>query len=155
MPDYLTVKWLHVVSSTIVFGTGLGTAFFMFFTAMTRETVPVASVARRVVIADWLFTTPTAILQPATGLWLAHRAGFPIATGWVGDSIWLYVLGGGCWLPVVWLQVRMARLAGEARRDGRPLPHEFWHCFWTWTVLGVPAFVAFLAIFWLMTSKPA
>jgi uncharacterized membrane protein len=151
---YLTVKWIHVVSSTIIFGTGLGTAFFMFFTALTRETVPVASVARRVVIADWLFTTPTALLQPATGLWLAYVAGFPLTHGWVGDSIWLYLLGGGCWLPVVWLQVRMARLAGEARREGGALPREFWHCFWTWTVLGVPAFVAFLGIFWLMVVKP-
>jgi uncharacterized membrane protein len=151
---YLTLKWIHVVSSTIIFGTGLGTAFFMFSTALTRETVPVASVARRVVIADWLFTTPTAILQPATGLWLASVAGFPLTRGWVGDSIWLYLLGGGCWLPVVWLQMRMARLAGEARRDGIALPREFWHCFWTWAILGVPAFVAFLAIFWLMVVKP-
>src|SRR5437868_991256 len=28
--DYLIVKWVHILSSTLLFGTGLGIAFFMW-----------------------------------------------------------------------------------------------------------------------------
>lgn len=29
--EYLVVKWLHILSSTLLFGTGLGSAFYLFF----------------------------------------------------------------------------------------------------------------------------
>ena len=153
--EYLVVKWLHVLSSTVLFGTGLGSAFYMFFTNRSRDVAAIASVTKRVVIADWLFTTPTAILQPLTGAWLVHLAGFPWASTWILWSIALYVLAGACWLPVVWLQIRMARMADDALRQGGPLPPRFWRYHAIWTALGWPAFAAFVAIFFLMVVKPA
>jgi uncharacterized membrane protein len=153
--EYLFAKWLHVVSSTILFGTGLGTAFYLLVTSRSGDARVVAGVARRVVLADWLFTTPTAILQPLTGAWLVHLAGFAWTSTWIVASIALYVVAGACWLPVVWLQIRMARLAEEAAREGRPLPPRFRRYRAIWIALGWPAFGAFLAIFWLMVAKPA
>lgn len=32
MSLYLTLKWLHIISSVLLVGTGLGSAFYMFFT---------------------------------------------------------------------------------------------------------------------------
>lgn len=153
--SYLFVKYLHIVSSTLLFGTGLGTAFFMFFTNRSGDVRAIAVVSRRVVWADWLFTTPTAILQPLTGFYLAHLAGFPLSQRWIAWSIALYVLAGACWLPVVRIQIRMARMATAAAHAGGPLPAAYWRLHRIWTALGVPAFVAFLAIFYLMTAKPA
>jgi uncharacterized membrane protein len=153
--DYLTVKWLHVLSSTILFGTGLGSAFYMFFTNRQGDVRAIASVTRRVVIADWLFTAPTAILQPLTGAWLVHLAGFPWSATWIAWSLVLYVIAGACWLPVVWLQIRMAGMAERAVASGSPLPALYWRYHAFWTALGVPAFLAFLAIFYLMVLKPA
>jgi uncharacterized membrane protein len=153
--DYLTVKWLHVLFSTVLFGTGLGSAFYMFFTNRQGDVRAIASVTRRVVIADWLFTTPTAILQPLTGAWLVHLAGFPWSARWIVWSIALYALAGACWLPVVWIQIRMARMAQASAASGAPLPDRFWRYHALWTGLGVPAFVAFIAIFYLMVAKPA
>ena len=112
--DYLTVKWLHILSSTVLFGTGLGSAFYMFFTNRTRDTRAIAVVVRRVVVADWLFTTPTGILQPVTGFYLVHLAGFDWWAPWILGSIALYLLAMFCWLPVVWLQIRMAAMAEAA-----------------------------------------
>jgi hypothetical protein len=102
--EYLVVKWLHVLSSTVLFGTGLGSAFYMFFTNRTGEVRAIAIVARRVVIADWLFTTPTAIVQPLTGFYLMHLAGMSWTTPWILWSLVLYVIAGACWVPVVWIQ---------------------------------------------------
>jgi uncharacterized membrane protein len=153
--EYLVAKWLHVLSSTVLFGTGLGSAFYMYFTNRSGEVRAIAIVTRRVVIADWLFTTPTAIIQPLTGFWLLHLANLPWTSGWILWSLVLYALAGACWLPVVWIQVRMAAMAQHAAQAGTPLPPRFWRYHRVWTALGWPAFVAFIAIFFLMVVKPA
>jgi uncharacterized membrane protein len=153
--EYLLMKFVHVFSSTLLFGTGLGSAFYMFCTNRSRDVRAIAVVTRRVVWADWLFTTPTAIIQPATGLYMVHLAGIPYSASWVAWSIWLYILAGACWLPVVAIQVRMARLAERAAKEHSPLPPLFWRYHAIWTALGVPAFIAFVVIFYLMVAKPA
>jgi uncharacterized membrane protein len=153
--DYVTVKYLHILSSTLLFGTGLGSAFYMFFTNLSGDVRAIAVVSRRVVWADWLFTTPTAIIQPATGLYLVHLAGMPLGMAWIAWSLALFALAAACWLPVVWIQIRMAALAEAAARDGTALPPLFWRYHRIWTALGIPAFIAFVVIFYLMTAKPA
>lgn len=156
MTDYLIVKTLHILSATFLFGTGVGTAFYLLVTTLGRDVRVVAAVTRWVVIADWLFTATTAIAQPFTGWWLAQRLGMPLMElAWLRWSIYLYALAMACWLPVVWLQMRLRDLAGVAARDGTPLPAAYWRAFRIWIVLGVPALFAFLAIFWLMVAKPA
>ena len=152
--DYATVKWLHILSSTVLFGTGLGSAFYMFFTNYTHDVRAVAVVTQRVVYADYLFTTPTAILQPVTGFYLVHLAGFPLNSKWIVWSVVLYVFAAACWLPVVWIQIEMARMARTALETGTGLPKRFWRFHYIWTALGFPAFFAFIAIFYLMVAKP-
>lgn len=152
---YLVIKWLHVLSSTILFGTGIGSAFYMLLTSLGRDARTVARVTRLVVIADWLFTTPTAILQPATGLYLAHLANMQLASGWLAWSIGLYVLAIGCWLPVVFLQMRLAASARVSADTGTPLSAAYWRMLWIWVALGAIAFFAFVGIFWLMVTKGA
>ena len=153
--DYITVKYIHIMSSTLLFGTGLGSAFYMFFTNLSGDVRAIAVVSRRVVWADWLFTTPTAIIQPLTGLYLVHLTGLPLSTTWIAWSLALFVLAGACWLVVVRIQIRMAAIAEQAVKEGAPLPPLFWRYHRMWTALGVPAFIAFVVIFYLMTAKPA
>lgn len=151
--DYLVLKWVHILSSTILFGAGVGSAFHLFAASMRRRTAGVASSARNVVLADWMLTTPAAILQPVTGVALVHRMGVPFATPWVACSLALYVVAIACWLPVVLMQIRMHRLADAAERRGAPLPAAYDRLFHWWTGLGLAAFFAFLLLFWLMVAK--
>ena len=152
--DYLVLKWLHIVSSTLLFGTGIGSAFYMLFANVSRDVRAIAVVSKYVVIADWLFTATTAILQPLTGFYMVYLAGYPLHSKWLMWSIILYVIAGACWLPVVWLQIRMRDLAAHAARTDTALPALYWHYFRIWVTLGVPAFAAFIVIFWLMVAKP-
>jgi uncharacterized membrane protein len=85
---------------------------------------------------------------------LARMLGFPLSSGWVAHAIVLYVLAGACWLPVVWLQIRMRDLARDAFERGSPLGKRYWQLARIWFWLGVPAFCAVLAIFALMVTKP-
>ncbi|WP_280155005.1 DUF2269 domain-containing protein [Piscinibacter sp. XHJ-5] len=155
MEHYAIVKWLHIVSSTVLFGTGIGTAFFLLMTTRSKDVRAVASVARTVVLADWIFTATTAVFQPVSGFYLAHVAGMPLGTRWLMWSIVLYAVALACWLPVVRLQQRMRDLAEAAARLEEPLPASYTRVFRTWVALGIPAFLAFVAIFYLMTVKPA
>lgn len=154
--DYLTLKWLHIMSSTFLFGTGVGSAFYLLLTSFSRDVRAVALVSRYVVLADWLFTTTTAIIQPITGYYLMRIAGFSASSAWITWSFLLYGLAIACWLPVVWLQMRMRDVAQLAAEKGvMTLPVEYWRYFWSWVALGVPAFIAFVVVFYLMVAKPA
>lgn len=153
--EYLIFKLVHVLSSTLLFGTGIGSAFYLLCVVLRRDIHLIAGVARLVVVADGLFTATTAVVQPLTGLYLIHIMQMPLSTPWIGWSLALYVVAIACWLPVVRLQIRMRDAAAAANASGTPLPGAFWRWFGWWIGLGVVAFVAFLAIFYLMVFKPA
>lgn len=152
--EYLIVKWLHILSSTFLFGTGIGSAFYMLFTSISRDVRAIAVVSRHVVLADWIFTATTVVIQPVTGIYLIYLAGFPWQSKWIMWSIGLYFLAGACWLPVVWIQMRMRDMAQMAARDNTELPQQYWRYLRIWTVLGIPAFFALMVVFWLMVAKP-
>lgn len=155
MNEYLVVKWLHVLSSTILFGTGVGSAFYMLVASLRRDPRVVYGTVRTVVIADWIFTTPAVIVQPLTGAWLIHLAGFAWSSRWIAWSLALYVLAGACWLPVVWMQLRMREMARRAVEEGTALPQRYFRWLRAWVALGIPAFLALVAVFYLMVAKPA
>ncbi|QGM98454.1 DUF2269 family protein [Methylocystis parvus] len=154
MLDVTTLKWIHILSSTVLFGTGLGTAFHGLATNLRGDLRAIAAGNKNVVLADWIFTTPAVILQPLTGVALMIDEGWPYDTPWIVASIALYIFVGCCWLPVVWLQMRMARIADESLASGAPLPPLYKRYFWWWFALGWPAFISMLGIFWLMVAKP-
>jgi uncharacterized membrane protein len=153
--EYAFVKWLHILSSTLLFGTGLGSAFYMFFASLTREARVVATVVRYVVIADFAFTTPTVVFQPLSGFYLIHLAGFPMSSSWIAASFALYTLAVVCWVPVVWMQIRMRDMARHSVVTAAELPERYWRFLRWWVALGIVAFVALVAVFWLMVAKPA
>jgi uncharacterized membrane protein len=153
--EYLVAKWLHILSSTLLFGTGLGSAYYMFFASRTRDPRVVAVVVRYVVLADWLFTTTTIVFQPLSGWYLAHLANIPLATPWILWTFVLYLVAGACWLPVVWLQLRMRDMAQAAADSHQPLPERYWQYLRIWVALGIPAFISLVAVFYLMVAKPA
>ncbi len=155
MDPYLTAKWLHILSSTILFGTGIGTAFQMVWAMRGAKPVVVHAVAQGVVRADWIFTTPAGLIQPATGFWLIMLKGYGWDEPWLMATYGLYVLAFCAWAPVVGLQMRIRDLAGQAARDGVPLPPGAFRYFRIWVALGWPAFLALIAIYWIMVTKPA
>lgn len=152
--DYMVVKWLHILSSTFLFGTGIGSAFYMLFTSLSRDVRAIAVVSRHVVLADWIFTSTTVIIQPLTGISMIYLAGFPWTSKWIMWTLGLYALAGACWLPVVWIQIKMRDMAQVAARDNMALPAQYWRYLRIWTLLGIPAFIAMVIVFWLMVSKP-
>jgi uncharacterized membrane protein len=154
MSTYLILKWAHILSSVVLVGTGFGSAFYMFFANRSGVVAAQAVVSRLVVRADWWFTAPAVVIQPLTGLWMAHLVGYPWSTPWIVASLILFVFAGLCWLPVVWLQLKMAEMAQRANQNGDALPEAYWRYARFWEMLGYPAFAAMVVVFYLMVSKP-
>jgi uncharacterized membrane protein len=152
--SYLVLKYIHILSATLLFGTGLGTAFHGFLAFRTRDARVIAAVGRSVILADWLFTAPAVIIQPVTGIAMAILAGLPLSTGWMVLTFALYVLIGACWLPVVWLQIKLRAIARASLLSGTALPDMYFRYLRYWFALGWPAFAGVLAIFYLMIFKP-
>ena len=151
--SYLFIKYLHILSMVLLFGTGLGSAFYKWMADRSRNLAHMAVVNRHVVLADWIFTTPTVIFQLISGVIMAYWVGLPLSTPWIAISLVLYALAGACWLPVVWLQIRMAALADTAIKENTDLPVLYWRYARVWFWLGVPAFSAMLLVVFLMVFK--
>ncbi len=151
---YYFLKFLHIIGASVLLGTGSGIAFFMLLAHMTGKAMTVAAVARIVVIADFVFTATAVVVQPITGLLLVWHLGYDLWDHWIVLSILLYLLTGVFWLPVVWMQMEMRRLAEAAAAKSKPLPPRYHKLFKTWFIFGFPAFGAVIAIFWLMIARP-
>jgi uncharacterized membrane protein len=155
LDSYATVKTLHILSAMVLFGTGLGIAYFFWMGGRSRDDRAALFAARTTVIADLVFTLAAVILQPLTGAWLVWRGGFDPFSRWLVLSYALYAVAGLCWVPVVFIQLRIrdqlqAKIAGcgfdpEAHARLRKL----------WLFLGWPAFLAVIVIVHLMVTKPA
>jgi uncharacterized membrane protein len=153
--EYIIAKWLHILSSTLLFGLGLGTAFHFFMVSRSRDPRAIAVMANSMVLADWLFTTTTIVFQPLSGLYLMSVMNLPMTAPWIVWSVALYLLAGACWVPVVWIQMRMRRIAYAAAVQDQDLGPEFWRLRRIWIALGIPAFSALVIVFYLMVAKPS
>src|SRR5690349_4358395 len=115
---YLLLKLFHILGAAILFGTGLGIAFFMWFgcrDALKRGQIELLrGVLRWTVVADAVFTATVAVLQPLTGLALYAVTGLPWHRHWLWVVLGLYAFVGLCWLPVVALQIRLRDAAQGA-----------------------------------------
>jgi len=152
---YIAVKWAHIVGAAVLFGTGLGTAFHFWIAQKREAPAAVAAVARATVLADWIFTLPAVILQPVTGFALASMAGYSMGATWILAALALYAVAGACWIPVVFIQMRLRDIAVQCAREDTPLTPEFRRLARRWILLGWPAFIALAVVFWLMIARPA
>ena len=147
-------RWLHVVGATILLGTGSGIAFFMVMAHRSGDPKLIAHVAGTVVTADLVFTASAVVLQPFTGAALARETGWSLTEGWILVSLGLYALTGVFWLPVVAIQLRMRNIARVSAQRGQALPAAYHKLYRIWFACGFPAFLAVLAIVWLMIARP-
>ncbi len=152
---YVLLKLVHVLSAAVLFGTGAGIAFFMVRARRTRDPSIAAAVGRMVVLADFLFTATAVVVQPVSGLALIRLQGYALDETWLLASYALFLLVGVCWLPVVWIQQRLVRLAAEAAAADQPLPEAYHRLYRIWFALGWPAFAGVIGIYVLMISRPS
>lgn len=150
---YALLKTAHILAVTLFFGAGLASVVLKLQADRQGDVRDIVFAHRAVVFADWVFTIPSGVLLPATGLGMVWVAGFPLSTPWIFWGIVGYVVAGVSWLPAWWLQFRMLETAERCAKEGAPLPPEYRRWTRIWAALGVPAFLASIGTVWLMVGK--
>ncbi|SFD51346.1 DUF2269 family protein [Pseudoalteromonas denitrificans] len=153
MEYYLVLKLIHILAAVVVTGTGAGIAFFMFMANRSNNPQAIYITAKHVILGDWIFTTPAVFTQITTGIFLMNMQGYSFSAPWFYWVAGLFSFIGLCWLPVLRIQYKLRELA-KASKDSHQVTPEFKSLMRIWTLLGIPAFAAILAIFWLMVFKP-
>ena len=153
MEHYLIFKLIHILAAVVVTGTGAGIAFFMFMANRSNNPQAIYVTAQHVILGDWVFTTPAVITQIITGEYLMNMQGYSFSAPWFYWVMGLFAFIGACWIPVLRIQYKLRELA-KLSVDAKNVTPEFKSLMRTWTLLGVPAFIAILGIFWLMVFKP-
>jgi len=147
---YLSIKFIHILSATLLFGTGLGSAFYMLMAYRSGNMQAMAVTNRLVVIADFIFTTPTVIIQLITGLYLLNYMELEWTSTWSLSVLGLYAFVGACWLPVVWLQIWLRNRAAQLQVPDAQYKMRMK----IWLILGVLAFPAVVILYAFMIFKP-
>ena len=149
------MKTLHVLSATVLFGSGAGIAFFMLQGYLSRVPAARRFAAAATVRADFLFTLPAVIVQPLSGASLVWKGGFDWSDRWLVVTYALYLLAGACGLPVVANQMRMKAMLEAAAITGSLDEAKLSRLFGWWVALGCPAFGGLILVFYLMVAKPS
>lgn len=144
---------VHIVSVILLLGVGGGSAFYKYMADRSGNLEVIVHTNRMVVLADWLFTTPSVILQPLTGFMLMGMLGISLWTPWLLISLILYAFAILLWLIAVYLQVLMRDIALEAQKHDQDLDQRYWKLVHYWIILGFFSFLAMGAVFILMIFK--
>lgn len=155
MDFYFLMKTLHILSGTVLFGTGAGIAFFMLKGHLSGVPAARRFAASTTVQADFLFTLPAVVIQPMSGAWLIWKGGFDWADRWLVVTYALYLLAGVFWVPVVGIQMRMKAMLDAEATGGILDDKALSRLFRWWFALGWPAFGGLVIVFYLMVAKPS
>ncbi len=151
--SYEILKLIHLLSMLLLLGVGGGSAFYKYITDKKGSLEAIVHINRQVVLADWLFTTPSAIIQPLSGIALAHLLGYSLSTPWILYSLILFSFSGVLWLGAVYLQIQMRNLSMDCLEHKKALPSLFFRYAKIWFLLGIPSFLAMLGVMLLMVFR--
>jgi uncharacterized membrane protein len=150
-------KTAHVLSAAVLFGGGLGIAFYCWFgycgAMRTGDIGALRSVLRLTVVAGVCLTAPAVAFQAASGWMLMEQLGWTRQSEW-SMAVWgLFALVAVFWIAGLCIQAHLSR---EARRvpSIEWLPGPFHRWYKRGVALGLPVLAALIAIYWFMIAKP-
>ncbi len=146
--DYFLLKLIHILSATLMIGTGLGSAFYLYLTYKKSAVQTVKEVLNFVILADTIFTTPSVIIQLITGIMLSDLLGL-LYTDWFWLVLAVSVIVLVLWLRAAFIQFKLKKLLEEENK----LSPKFHHLMNIWFILGVPSFGGAIYLYYLMVYR--
>jgi uncharacterized membrane protein len=150
-----TIKFVHVVAVTAMFGGWICLAIFMVLAHRSGNTSVVALTSRFVVKVELMMVAPAIVLMPLSGFPLAYAIGLsPLNEFWIVVSSALYVVVIACWAAALYIEMRIRDLTREAALTRVPLSGAYRRLFRIWCAFAVPVLIVLFAVFALMIWQP-
>ncbi len=155
MDVIFAIKFAHLLSSAVMFGSWLCLASFMVLAHRSGNPSVVALTSQFVVRIEFVVVAAAIVLQPLCGFPLGYAIGLsPLNEFWIVLSLVLYVAIVAAWLAAVRLELSIRNLTREAALNSRPLGPDYRRLFRIWTALAVPVLCGMAAVFALMIWQP-
>jgi uncharacterized membrane protein len=150
----LPLKFVHMVTMAVMFGTWLGIALFMLFAHRSGNTSVVALTSVFVVRAEKWVMAGAVVLQPLIGFPLGLAVRSSLTAYWLELSVAIYAAVVLIWTLNLLIEMRIRRLSKDAAMAKAPLPPSYRRLFWVWSILTVVGLGGMIAIMALMVWQP-
>jgi len=150
----LPLKFLHMLSMAVMFGTWLGIAMFMLFAHRYGKAPVMALISQIVVRAELWVMAGAVVLQPLVGFPLAYAIGSPIDAYWLEASAVIYAGVLLVWILNLLIEMRIRRLSKDAALAAAPLPASYRRLFWLWSLFTIAGLGGMIAIMAFMIWQP-
>ncbi len=150
---YLTLKLIHILSATLVFGGGICLALLGTVVFKSKNLLRINEFGAVILRLELYLTVSAAIALVATGITMANIAGLAFFSAWLSWVWCLLLLVIACWLAGVRLQHLMLNLVHRSLVQQQDLPADYDLYLRRWLFLGLPSTLAMIGIFYLMVFK--
>lgn len=151
----LAIKFVHVLTAAVLYGTWLGAACFMVMATRSANPSVAALVAQFAVRIQLFIVAPMLALQPIAGFPLAWAIGLaPLNEFWIVVSLGLYGAVVALWLGALRVEMRLRDVARAAALERKPLTDAYPRLVRAWLALDVVIFSGFTALILLMVWQP-
>jgi len=147
--SYFILKLIHILSATVMIGTGFGSAFYLYFTYKNTQASTVRDVLKFVIIADKIFTLPSVIIQLITG-WLLADLMSMLFTVWFWVVICVSAVVLLLWIKAAFIQIKLRKIILEENEISKRFHRGMTEWFW----LGIFSFLGAIYLYYLMVYKP-
>jgi uncharacterized membrane protein len=146
------IRLLHILSSALMFGVGVGALWFVTTAAMSRHPAVLAVTTRNAFAAEMYFGVPVAIVQPLTGYLLMRQLGYGFDSIWFWSVAAAYSVTGIAWVYLVKSEFRLRRMtAPMSPIESLPgFPAELARA----RALAAITLTGVVILFWLMVFRP-
>jgi uncharacterized membrane protein len=146
------IRLLHILSSALMFGVGVGAFWFVNLAAASRDPGALAVTTRNAFRAELAFGIPVAIVQPFTGWLLMRQLGYRFDSVWFWSVVAAYIVTGMAWVYLVKSEFRLRGLtAAQTSIDAAPgVRAELRQA----RLLAVVTLAGVVVLFWLMVMRP-
>lgn len=148
MPDYFTLKAIHVIGAVLLVGnvTVTGVWSLYLYRHWREATIPFRPVARAILWTDLLFTLGGGIVLTVTGILMGLEGNFPFfRTPWLVKGIGALSLSTLSWLAIL--------LPDQYRLERADDPATIRRLFLRWSVVGWASTAVLFYGLWAMVTK--
>ena len=150
---YTLYKMFHILAVILFFGAGLVSALNKIRADLSKDFNSIRFAHRQIVFLDLIFTIPSGILIPISGLLMVYEANLNFSEPFIKWGIILYLIAGLSWLPAWRIQYKLLKIIDAGEGTFKEEFQKYQKLSRAWALLGIPAGISSVIAIWVMVNK--